>query len=194
MPERHLLGVKPGTSHRVAGGQGPIESFSIRVPGCRDDKVVEERSQVPQPGEWFLMDLRGPVPDYQAGACLPPDSPSFSRLWDFWSGWPKELSTWQGQERHWHSQAEEYYVVLQGRLDLEIDGSLVHVGPGHLLGVKPGAIHVVVGGQAPVDTFFLRVPGGRGDKNPVDAKEPGIAGVPGATRPAPGDERIVHDE
>jgi hypothetical protein len=33
--------------------------------------------------------------------------------------------------------------------------------------VKPGAVHMVVGGEEPVDTFFLRVPGGRGDKTTV---------------------------
>jgi mannose-6-phosphate isomerase-like protein (cupin superfamily) len=125
------------------------------------------QSQSPSSGRWFLLDLHAPVSDYQAGACLPQSSPAYSPWWDLWCGWRSSLSTWQGQERHFHSRAEEYYVVLQGRLDLEVDGTLIAVEPGSLLGVRPGARRVVVGGQEPVDTFFLRVPGGRGDKTIV---------------------------
>ena len=67
-------------------------------------------------------------------------------------------------------EGEEYYVVLRGRLDLELDGEVVSVLPGRLLGVGPGVVHGMVGGQEPLDTFFFRVPGGRGDKNLVGAR------------------------
>jgi len=167
VPAGHLLGVKAGTSHRVVGGQGPIESFSIRVPGNKDDKVVVQRSQVCPNDSWFLLDLHAPCSDYQAGACLSTTSPAYSPGWDFWSGWQRSLITWRGQEPHYHTRAEEYYIVLQGRLDLEVDGQLISVRPGYLLGVKPRAVHGIVGGREPIDTFFFRVPGGRGDKTVV---------------------------
>jgi len=167
VPAGHLLGVKAGTSHCVVGGQGPIETFGMRVPATRNDKVVVQQSQVCPNDSWFLLDLHVPCSDYQAGACLPISSPGYSPLWDFWSGWQKSLRTWRGQHSHYHTHAEEYYVVLQGRLDLEVDGQVILVEPRYLLGVKPGCVHAVVGGQEPIDTFFLRVPGGRGDKTVV---------------------------
>jgi mannose-6-phosphate isomerase-like protein (cupin superfamily) len=170
VPAGHLLGIKAGTSHCVVGGQGPIESFSIRMPGNKNDKVVVRQSQVCPNDSWFLLDLRVPCSDYQAGACLPTTSPAYSPWWDFWSGWQKSLITWRGQEFHSHTRAEEYYIVLQGRLDLKVDGQVISVRPGYLLGVKPGAVHSVVGGQEPVDTLFFRVPGGRGDKTVVDSR------------------------
>jgi mannose-6-phosphate isomerase-like protein (cupin superfamily) len=164
VPAGHLLGVKVKTAHRVVGGQGPIESFSIRIPGNKDDKVVVQKSQGDPHDSWFLLDLHAPCADYQAGACLPPTNPAYSPWWDFWSGWQQSLITWHGQELHYHTRAEEYYIVLQGRLDLEVEGQVVPVQPGYLLGVKPGAVHGVIGGQEPIDTLFFRVPGGRGDK------------------------------
>lgn len=170
VPAGHLLGVRAGTPHRVVGGQAPIESFLIRTPGGRQDKVLLRPGQAAPDDSWFLLDLRAPHEDYQAGACLPEGSPSYSPRWDFWSGWQVGLSTWRGQEHHYHNRAEEYYVVVRGRLDLELDGEVVSVLPGHLLGVGPGAVHGVVGGQEPLDTFFFRVPGGRGDKTVVGAR------------------------
>lgn len=170
VPAGHLLGVKVGTSHRVVGGQGPIESFSIRMPGNKNDKVVVQQGQVCPHDAWFLLDLHAPCSDYQAGACLPKTDPAYSPLWDFWSGWQRSLIMWRGQEFHYHTRAEEFYIVLRGRLDLEVDGQVIAVQPGHLLDVKPGAVHGVVGGQEPIDTLFFRVPGGRGDKTVVGSR------------------------
>lgn len=170
VPAGYLLGVKEGTPHHVVGGQGPIESFSVRLPGGRRDKVIVQPGQVCPNDAWFLLDLRAPSSDYQAGACLPTTSPAYSPLWDFWSGWQKSLTTWRGQEHHYHTRGEEYYIVLRGRLDLEVDEQVVSVQPGFLLGVKPGAVHGVVGGREPIDTIFFRVPGGRGDKTVVGSQ------------------------
>lgn len=167
VPAWHLLGARAGTPHRVVGGQGPIESFLVRVPGDKRDKVVIQQWEICPSDAWFLLDLRAPSSDYQAGACLPTTSPAYSPLWDFWSGWQKSLTAWRGQEHHYHTRGEEYYVVLRGRLDLEVDGQVVSVQPGFLLGVKPGAVHGVVGGREPIDSLFFRVPGGRGDKTVV---------------------------
>jgi mannose-6-phosphate isomerase-like protein (cupin superfamily) len=113
--------------------------------------------------------LHAEASDYQAGECLPPTSAGYSPWWDFWSGWQRSLSTWFGQERHFHTKPEEYYVVLRGSLELEVQGSVIPVVPGSLVGVRAGAPHVVVGGQEPVDTFLVRVPGGRGDKTLADS-------------------------
>lgn len=170
VPAGHLLGVRAGTPHRMVGGQGPIESLAVRVPSNTRDKVVVQSGQKCPNDAWFLLDLRAPHSDYQAGACLPATSPAYSPLWDFWSGWQQSLNTWRGQEHHYHTHAEEYYVVLQGRLDLEVDGQVVSVQPDALLGVKPGVVHGVIGGREPIDTFFIRVPGGRGDKTVVGSR------------------------
>jgi hypothetical protein len=50
---------------------------------------------------------------------------------------------------------------------------LVSVNANQILGVRPGAVHKVVGGKGPADVLFVRVPGGRGDKTVVESQHKG---------------------
>jgi quercetin dioxygenase-like cupin family protein len=58
------------------------------------------------------------------------------------------------QQRHWHQSATEIYEVLEGRMQVEVDGISHQLESGDALVVLPGAIHQVISGE---DQFFARV-------------------------------------
>jgi len=167
----HLIGVRANMPHQIVDVEAPIDNFLIRVPGNRADKIVadsseefREKSLVPN-SESIRIDLKMPHQDYLLGACLPITHPNYSSLLDFTCVWNvKPKIEWQKEKLHYHSQREEYYFVLGGRLDFEIENSLITLSAGQILGVRSGAVHRVVGGKGLVDVLFVRVPGGRSDK------------------------------
>ncbi|GEM_PF-5441024 len=165
-----LIGIHAGISHQIVGGQAPIENFLVRVPGGMNDKVVLDsfKSMLPastQTNNFIHIDLRQPHNDYWVGACLPITHTNYSPLLDFTCVWGVDPQIeWQYEKLHFHNQREEYYFLLNGELDFEMDDSIVALSAGQVLGVRPGAIHKVIGGKGSVDVLFVRVPGGRGDK------------------------------
>jgi mannose-6-phosphate isomerase-like protein (cupin superfamily) len=46
-------------------------------------------------------------------------------------------------ERHYHRAAEEFYFVLSGKGEMEIDGETREVGPGDAILIPPGARHAI---------------------------------------------------
>jgi len=64
---------------------------------------------------------------------------------------------WRDQN-HLHTDSEEWYIVLKGKLDVEINREIVSVGPKEILGVKRNVQHRVVGGKGLIEEFSLRVP------------------------------------
>lgn len=168
---RELMGIRAGTSHQVIGGNAPIENLLIRVPGGMEDKVALEPSSslleddLSVAGQSIHIDLQQPHTGYLLGACLPEIHPNHSALLDFTCVWGVDpMIEWQHEELHFHSQREEYYIVLEGRLDVQLDDSRLSVSARQILGVRAGTIHRILGGEGPVDVIFVRVPGGRGDK------------------------------
>ena len=53
------------------------------------------------------------------------------------------LGPGQATERHYHGETEEIYVVLEGVGEMEVDGSVSHVGPGDAILIPPGARHQI---------------------------------------------------
>ena len=47
----------------------------------------------------------------------------------------------QATARHYHAASEEFYYVLEGRGEMEIDGELAAVVPGDAILIPPGARH-----------------------------------------------------
>lgn len=167
-----LVGVHANVLHQIVGGRAPIMNFLLRVPGSSSDKVnfnVLESSSGPKNG-MVRINLRQPHDDYLLGGCLPPTHPNYSPLLDFTCVWEVEpADEWRHERLHFHSQREEYYFVLKGRLDFALDDSVISVKAGQILGVRPSAVHQIIGGKGPVDVLFVRVPGGRGDKTMVES-------------------------
>ena len=170
----HLIGFRSGTEHQVIGGVAPLETILIRVPGGLDDKVL------PAPGDCgaaipgsnhfdpILLDLRQSFGDYPLGACLPESHPNYSPFLDFRCAWGINSTTaWKHEQLHFHSLRAEYYMILDGSLNFAVETAAIAVNAGQMLIVPPGAPHRVLGGIGPVDIVFIRVPGGRGDKQVV---------------------------
>lgn len=67
-------------------------------------------------------------------------------------------SPWSDHDLHAHTQSDEIYLLLQGRLDLVVAGALVALLPGEMLFVKAGIVHSVVGGVGPIEHFAFRAP------------------------------------
>lgn len=180
-----LVGVRANVPHQVVGGQAPIMSFLIRVPGGKEDKLLSLDSDkslfegLASAQEVVQIDLRQRHDDYLLGGCLPPTHLNYSPLLDFTCVWEVEpADEWHHEKLHFHSQREEYYFVLKGSLDFILDNSAISVKAGQILGVRPQCVHKIIGGKGPVDVLFVRVPGGRGDKIVVEDKVERRAGVP----------------
>ena len=47
------------------------------------------------------------------------------------------------QDRHYHKRATEIYTVLEGEMDIEIDGTVYSLVRGDIMVVNPGTIHQV---------------------------------------------------
>ena len=47
-------------------------------------------------------------------------------------------------QRHCHRLAEEFYFILEGAGEMEIDGTVRPVGPGDAILILPGAWHTIV--------------------------------------------------
>lgn len=46
-------------------------------------------------------------------------------------------------ERHYHARSEEFYYLLEGRGEMEVDGERARVGPGDAVVIPPGAWHQI---------------------------------------------------
>jgi mannose-6-phosphate isomerase-like protein (cupin superfamily) len=78
-----------------------------------------------------------------------------------------ELAAGQATQRHYHADAEEIYILLEGSGQMEVDGVRHDVGPGDAILIPAGAWHEIRGGPSGVrflcccappysddDTFF----------------------------------------
>jgi len=59
---------------------------------------------------------------------------------------------------HYHKEAEEYYVSLEGSLTIQVDNSLIKVKPYQLLKVNQKVPHGVVSVETPFRGFTIRIP------------------------------------
>ena len=58
----------------------------------------------------------------------------------------------QSTDRHYHKLCEEFYFLLEGNAEMEIDGETRAVGPGDAILIPPGARHQIT---AESDLRFL---------------------------------------
>ena len=48
------------------------------------------------------------------------------------------------QDRHYHKQATEIYIVQDGSMTIDVDGTHYHLATGDMIVVKPGAVHEIM--------------------------------------------------
>lgn len=53
------------------------------------------------------------------------------------------LSVGQSTERHYHKLSEEFYFILEGRGEMEVDGEKRDVSEGDAILIPPGAWHTI---------------------------------------------------
>lgn len=67
---------------------------------------------------------------------------------------------------HLHEASDEVYVVLEGSIDVTVEGETIKVGPSEALVVGAGVVHSLVAVQFPATGLSIRGPS-IGDKVPV---------------------------
>jgi mannose-6-phosphate isomerase-like protein (cupin superfamily) len=73
--------------------------------------------------------------------------------------------------RHYHERAENVYVVLDGTIEVEIEGEVVTLAPDDVLFIPPGLIHATSNPGSEAATFIeIYAPAGR-DFHIVDESE-----------------------
>jgi len=74
------------------------------------------------------------------------------------------FANWGIDERHFHRQLYEVYLVARGRSRAIVDGTPVTLNAGDVLVVEPGQVHTFVDSTADYFHFVLHCPPVRGDK------------------------------
>jgi len=112
---------------------------------------------------FFLLDLGNEQRHgYIFGGKLSESESGYSSWLDL--GFNRQDFSWNDEAPHLHTSCEEYFIVLQGRLDLLVNGFPVTIEPYQLVGVRANVPHQIIGGQVPIMNFLIRVPGNGKDK------------------------------
>ena len=83
-------------------------------------------------------------------------------------GHTASVQPWADPGVHLHRGSAEYYLLLQGELQLLVADLLLSLRPREILLVRPGVPHAILGGTGPIEHFGLRAPA-RADKRLVGA-------------------------
>lgn len=167
-----VLMVKPGVTHAVVGGTGPIEHFVLRMPAAEDRQTVGGIAvDVPIVADGGERTLRA-----QWGCRVPLAEAQYQNCWLFGVDQARfhsdvmslayvhfdtmeSLSMDRHPHRlHLHRASWEYYTVLRGTRMLCIEDELVQVRAGEVLEVPPQIKHVLHGTETPFEGVEFRVP------------------------------------
>ncbi len=167
-----VLMVKPGVSHAVLGGVGPIEHFVLRVPATEDRQGAGRiQGEMPPSSTEARRELRA-----NWGCRVPLTEAEHQNCWLFGVGqahfhsdhtclaylnFPSVESLGADSHRHrlhLHQESWEYYTVLRGTRILRVAERLVAVRAGEVLGVPPQVKHLLHSTEVPFQGFTFRVP------------------------------------
>lgn len=100
-----------------------------------------------------------PLPEFSTllSGRWPPDEVGFQseRLW-IWYHHTDE--GWTEPRLHAHRESDECFIVLQGSLDVEVEGESYTVGPREFCCFPAGVYHRIVAVHTPAETLMLRSP------------------------------------
>lgn len=101
------------------------------------------------------------LPDYSTllSGHTPPDDIGFqsSRL-QIWYNFTAASWVGDGEKPHKHLDSDECFIVLRGKLVVEVAGRRFTVGPREFCCFPAGLYHAVVEVHPPVETFMIRAP------------------------------------
>ena len=70
---------------------------------------------------------------------------------------------------HYHNVMEENFYILEGKIDVIVDGVVNHLSPGQMIHIEPGEVHYVVNNyDEPVKMISTLAPYQEVDKVEVD--------------------------
>ena len=81
-------------------------------------------------------------------------------------GHTAHVAPWRDPSIHSHEHAEEYYLLLNGELELLVAGFLITLKPREILMVRPQVPHAIVAGAGMIEHIGIRAPASR-DKQPA---------------------------
>jgi len=65
---------------------------------------------------------------------------------------------WQDPNLHYHTESDECFIVLRGKLVVEVEGQRYTIGPREFCCFPAGVYHAVVEVHSPIETFMIRTP------------------------------------
>lgn len=99
------------------------------------------------------------LPDYSTllSGHTPPDTVGFrSERLQIW--YNHTTTGWIDPQPHAHEASDEIFVVLQGRLTVEVEGERLTVGPREFCCFPRGVFHAIVAVEPPVESLMIRAP------------------------------------
>lgn len=62
-------------------------------------------------------------------------------------------------EAHYHNIMEENFYILEGEVDIVVDGVIHHLSPGQMIHIEPGEVHYVINrSESPVKMVSTLAP------------------------------------
>lgn len=183
-----VIMVKPGykvglKSHTE---ETDVEFYTITVPVTKQPIEVNTIFQIDEPLNF--EDQRELIREW--GVRIPYKNELYDNRWLFGYGnapilsnhmsWDSVLFDHESDARdmfkneyyHYHSDSYEYYVCLDGKDILIVNGILVSVSKGEILIADPGVCHIRIQMEFPFDGFVFRVPLlQKGDKSICEIKK-----------------------
>ena len=65
---------------------------------------------------------------------------------------------WQDEGSHVHNESDECFIVLKGKLKLEVEGEIHSVSAGEFCCFPVGVAHAVLEVETPAETLMIRAP------------------------------------
>jgi mannose-6-phosphate isomerase-like protein (cupin superfamily) len=65
---------------------------------------------------------------------------------------------WHDPLPHAHAESDECFIVLQGRLVVEVDGQQITIGPREFCCFPRGVVHAIVETYPPIESLMIRAP------------------------------------
>lgn len=100
-----------------------------------------------------------PLPDYSTLLMghTPPDSVGCtSQRLQIWYNQTHE--EWHDPLPHAHAESDECFIVLQGRLVVEVEGQRIVIGPREFCCFPRGIVHAIVETYPPIESLMIRAP------------------------------------
>jgi mannose-6-phosphate isomerase-like protein (cupin superfamily) len=169
-----FLQIRKNIPHAIVKGEGIIEHFVIRIPGCDDRKVI---GQVPETISEIVLKKGCDIRE-DWGNCVSIKDETNRDCWLFGIGQAKfyaremclaymsypteELAVEYGRSYHHcfhaHQKSWEFYTVLEGAKTLRVEDKYVTVHAGEVLEVPPNVKHMFHKLKAPFVGFTFRTP------------------------------------